>query len=73
MTEFTVIFDMDGVILDSERVYQEIERAMYRELGIEVSREEHQKFMGTAELSMWTYFHEQYQLDNDSSDDWLNQ
>jgi len=63
MNEFTAIFDMDGVILDSERVYQEIERTMYQELGMAVSREEHQKFMGTAELAMWTYFHEQYRLD----------
>ena len=63
MNEFTVIFDMDGVILDSERVYQEIEHTMYKELGIQVSREEHQKFMGTAELFMWTCLHEHYQLD----------
>jgi len=63
MNEFTVIFDMDGVILDSERVYQEIERTMYRELGIEVSPEEHQKFMGTAEQAMWTNLQEKYHLD----------
>ena len=62
MNDFTVIFDMDGVIIDSERVYQDIERSMYREHGIQVSREEHQKFMGTAELAMWTYMHEKYAL-----------
>lgn len=61
MTQLTVIFDMDGVILDSERVYQEIERDMYDELGIPVSREEHLNFMGTAEWSMWTYICEKYE------------
>jgi HAD superfamily hydrolase (TIGR01509 family) len=62
MNDLTVIFDMDGVILDSERVYQDIERSMYDELGIAVSPEEHLGFMGTAERSMWTYMKEKYRL-----------
>lgn len=59
---------MDGVILDSEKVYQEIERSMYRELGIPVSREEHLEFMGTAERSMWTRMHEKYSLERTVND-----
>ncbi len=55
MSELTVIFDMDGVILDSEHVYQEIERNMFHELGISVSIEKHRRFMGTCERDMWTY------------------
>lgn len=62
MKKPTVIFDMDGVMLDSERVYQEIERSMYTELDIPVSDEEHRRFMGTAEKDMWTYMCEQYKL-----------
>ena len=62
MNDFIVIFDMDGVILDSERVYQEIERNMYDELGIYVSPEEHRKFMGTSERAMWTYICETFRL-----------
>ncbi len=60
--KYTVIFDMDGVILDSERVYQEIERSMYDELGIPVPLEEHLKFMGAAERVMWQYMHKRYKL-----------
>ena len=59
---FALIFDMDGVILDSERIYQQIEREMYTELGIPVSTEEHLQFMGTAEKSMWGYMREHYNL-----------
>ncbi|MFC2098934.1 HAD family hydrolase [Bacteroidota bacterium] len=62
MNGFTVIFDMDGVILDSERVYQEIERSMYDELGAPVSREEHRMYMGTAEWSMWKTITEKYNV-----------
>ncbi len=57
MNPGTIIFDMDGVILDSERVYQSIEREMYHELGISVSKEEHGEFKGTSERSMWKQLH----------------
>jgi HAD superfamily hydrolase (TIGR01509 family) len=43
-------------------VYQSIERDMYRELGIPVSMEEQQAFMGTAERSMWTHFCRKYDV-----------
>jgi HAD superfamily hydrolase (TIGR01509 family) len=68
MSKLTVIFDMDGVIIDSEQVYQEIERIMYRELGIQVSREEHLEFMGTAEQSMWKHMCERHKIDRHVQD-----
>jgi HAD superfamily hydrolase (TIGR01509 family) len=64
MAEIVVIFDMDGVMVDSERVYQEIERQMYNELGIPVSKEEHQMFIGAAEKVMWKYMKDKYQLES---------
>lgn len=63
MPEFAVIFDMDGVIVDSEKVYQDIERQMYDDLGIPVSAEEHRMFIGAAERSMWQYMKDKYQMD----------
>ena len=63
MPEFAVIFDMDGVIVDSETVYQEIERQMYDDLGIPVTQEEHRMFIGAAERSMWQYMKDKYQMD----------
>jgi HAD superfamily hydrolase (TIGR01509 family) len=65
MPEFAVIFDMDGVIIDSERIYQEIERQMYDDLEIPVSKEEHRLFIGAAERSMWQYMKDKYQMDTE--------
>ncbi len=69
MPDYAVIFDMDGVIVDSEQVYQEIERQMYEELGIPVSMEEHRLFVGAAERSMWQYMKDKYKMDAET--DWL--
>ena len=63
MPELAVIFDMDGVIVDSEQVYQEIERQMYDDLGIPVTPEEQRLFIGAAERSMWQYMKDKYQMD----------
>lgn len=57
---------MDGVIIDSEKIYQEIEREMYSELGITVTDDEHHMFMGTSERSMWEHMVETHSPDLDS-------
>ena len=68
MEEIAVIFDMDGVILDSEQVYQEIEQEMYAELGITVTRQEHLSFMGTTENIMWEHMKSLHGLEQDPRD-----
>lgn len=48
-----VIFDMDGVIIDSEPIHQECERKMFKMLGITVSDEEHNALIGASDETMW--------------------
>jgi HAD superfamily hydrolase (TIGR01509 family) len=43
-----VIFDMDGVLIDSEPIHYTIERILFAELGISVSDELHKTYLGTA-------------------------
>ena len=49
----TVIFDMDGVIIDSESVYFTIDKQMFEELNIAVSFEEQCSYVGTSSQNMW--------------------
>jgi beta-phosphoglucomutase len=42
LTSFdAVIFDMDGVLVDSEPYYMEVEQTTFKELGLMISKEEH--------------------------------
>lgn len=64
----TVIFDMDGVIIDSEPVHMNIEQQLYRELNLDISEEEHQAFVGTSTLEMWTSLVGKYNLNVSASE-----
>lgn len=55
-----VIFDMDGVILDSEPLHQQLEARMYQELGISVSAEEVRSYIGVNSYEMWRTFRERH-------------
>ena len=48
-----VIFDMDGVILDSEPIYYQIETKFFKNLGISISDEEYHTFVGLSMNEMW--------------------
>jgi beta-phosphoglucomutase len=48
-----VIFDMDGVLIDSEPFHVQNEKLMFRKLGLDISDEEHARYMGTATDVMW--------------------
>ena len=56
----TVIFDMDGVIIDSEPVHFMIEKEMFNELNIAVSFKEHCSYVGTSSRNMWKKIIEKY-------------
>ncbi len=59
----TIIFDMDGVIIDSEPLHKEIEMSVMQELGLSISEKEYQGFVGTTSKSMWSQIIDKYNLD----------
>lgn len=50
-----VIFDMDGVIIDSEPIYIEIERELCSNLGVQLSDAEHEQFVGSPAVLLWEF------------------
>jgi HAD superfamily hydrolase (TIGR01509 family) len=48
-----IIFDMDGVILDSEPVHQRIERDLFAQFGFPIGEEEHATFVGRTSREMF--------------------
>ncbi|MBC8416631.1 MAG: HAD family hydrolase [Candidatus Cloacimonetes bacterium] len=48
-----VIFDMDGVIIDSEPFYQEVQIDLFHKMGIFVPPEEYNTFIGAGMREMW--------------------
>ncbi|WP_366295362.1 HAD family phosphatase [Paenibacillus sp. AN1007] len=57
-----VIFDMDGVLIDSEPIYFEIERSSFDHFGADVTIEDHHSFVGVTLESMWRQVIDKYQL-----------
>jgi HAD superfamily hydrolase (TIGR01509 family) len=53
MRRSAVIFDMDGVLVDTEPIYIDIGRHLFRKLGIEVSQERIMSYVGVAAERMW--------------------
>jgi len=48
-----VIFDMDGVIVNSEPFYREVESTLFKKLGLDISEEEHNTYQGVANKRIW--------------------
>ena len=57
-----IIFDMDGVIVDSEPLHFKLEEDLLEELGGHLSNDEHEKFVGTTDFHMWSIFKKQFNL-----------
>lgn len=48
-----IIFDMDGVLVDSDPHHVTIEKKLFAKLGLDISDEEHNTYMGKATDRMW--------------------
>ena len=57
-----VIFDMDGVIIDSEPLHLSCEKEIFELLGISISKEQHLSFVGTTNKSMWEQLKKIYNI-----------
>jgi len=63
-----VVFDMDGVIIDSEPAYLEVETKVLEGLGISVPAEYHQRFVGATAPHMWREVIRDYSLSESVED-----
>jgi beta-phosphoglucomutase family hydrolase len=57
-----VIFDMDGVIVDSEPAHLRVCLRLFKDMNIDISEEEYKKFIGVSNTSMWTTLKNDYKL-----------
>lgn len=53
---------MDGVLVDSEKLYMDMNQALFRCLGAHVSIAEHQTFIGMSATKMWTHLKTKFSL-----------
>lgn len=63
-----VIFDMDGVLVNSEPVHVAIEKEIFEDLGISFRDEEIHQFIGTTNTEMWGMIKVMKNLDQSSSE-----
>jgi beta-phosphoglucomutase-like phosphatase (HAD superfamily) len=57
-----ILFDMDGVLLDSEKLYLEMNQIFFKKLGANISVAEHQSFVGISATKMWTFIKDKFNL-----------
>jgi HAD superfamily hydrolase (TIGR01509 family) len=57
-----VIFDMDGVLVDTEPYYFKSNRALFAELGFTVPKEEYVHFVGSSAQLMWSTLKRKFSL-----------
>lgn len=55
-----IIFDMDGVLIDSEPVHLEAHRRLMEKLGLEFNRQYYMQFIGSTTEHMWNKMKEDF-------------
>ena len=61
-----IIFDMDGVLVDSEPLHQKVEFEVCREFGMKVREEELDRFRGTKLEDIYSFVIKKYGTGNES-------
>ncbi len=56
------IFDMDGVLVDTENLYKVIERELFEKVGANVGQQEHISYQGSSNPVMWSLIKEKHNL-----------
>jgi HAD superfamily hydrolase (TIGR01509 family) len=56
------IFDMDGVLVDSENLYKIIEKELFDEVGVQIDHEEHIAYQGCSNPVMWGLIKQKHKL-----------
>lgn len=59
-----VIFDMDGVIIDSEPIHKELDNQTLKSLGINMTDEEYFTYAGCASPKMWSMIKTRHSIKN---------
>ena len=56
------IFDMDGVLVDTEPFYVEVNQQLFEKLGFAIPIEEHLTFVGISSAEVWHTIREKFKL-----------
>ncbi|WP_026705932.1 HAD family hydrolase [Flavobacterium soli] len=64
----TVIFDMDGVLVNSEPLHHEVSQIQFKELNIEVTNEIFATFTGNSNKMIYQKLKDRFQLDHEIPD-----
>ncbi|PNR95327.1 HAD family phosphatase [Petrotoga sp. 9PWA.NaAc.5.4] len=57
-----IIFDMDGVIIDSEPIHYDANKRIFDELGIPITQSIYVKYIGVSNEDMWNEIKNEYDL-----------
>ena len=56
------IFDMDGVLIDSENLYKVIEQNLFDNVGVAIDQDEHVSYQGCSNPVMWSKIRKKHHL-----------
>ena len=57
-----IIFDMDGVLVNTEPHHLILEKKLFKRLGLEINGQEHGNYLGLSTIQMWLEITKKYDL-----------